>query len=89
MIRIVGIEQGEDRARIPEYAASHSSRIACLSRAPGVRPPPRPAPTRRKIGWSSENAGTSGEWPLRVRGRSALMGIRRRPARRTLGSAPR
>lgn len=37
---------------IPEDAASHRSRMACLSRAPGTLPPPRPPPTRRKIGWS-------------------------------------
>jgi len=52
VVRVVGIEQGENGARIPEDAASHRSRMACLSRAPGMWPPPRPAPTRRKIGWS-------------------------------------
>ena len=89
MICVVGVEQRQDRARIPEYATSHSSRIACLSRAPGVLPPPRPAPTRRKIGWSSENAATWVERRRPVWVRNAVTGTRRRPARRTLGRSPR
>jgi len=50
VIGVVGVEEGEDGARIPEDAALHRSRIACLSRAPGLWPPLRPAPTSRNIG---------------------------------------
>lgn len=67
MIRVVGVEQREDGTRIPENAVSHRSRMACLSRAPGVLPPPRPAPTRRNTGWSCENGGTAPEERRRAR----------------------
>src|SRR5215470_8181606 len=61
MIGIVRIQQRENGARIPENAPpdAHTSRIACLSRAPGDCPPPRPAPIRRKMGWPSVKGGIS------------------------------
>jgi len=89
VVSIVGIEQCEDRTRIPEDTARHRSRIPCLSRAPGIFPPPRPAPTRRKMGWSSVSAGTPADGGRRVRVCVASAGTSRRPARRTLGSSPR
>ena len=36
VIGVIGVEECEDGARVPEDAASHASRIACLSRAPGL-----------------------------------------------------
>ena len=90
MIGIVGIEQRQDGTRVPEDAARHSSSSACLSRAPGAFPPPRPAPMRRKMGESSVSAGTAAGEPLR-RGRlqAASAGTSRRPPRRMLGNSPR
>ena len=89
MVGVVCIEQSEDGARIPEDGAGHRSRMACLSRAPGVLPPPRPAPTRRKIGWSLENADIAAVRRRRVCVRTAVAWTSRRPLRRTLGSSPR
>src|SRR5262245_15459862 len=50
VVSVVRVDEREDRAGVPQHAARHSSRIACLSRAPGACPPPRPAPTSRKMG---------------------------------------
>lgn len=89
MIGIVGIKKGEDGAGIPENGSSHLSRMAYLSRAPGVFPPLRPAPTSRKIGWSWVNDGTSPvtrSAPLGVR---ACFGISRRPPFLMLWIEPR
>lgn len=91
MIGVVGIEQRENCARIPENALPdvHASRIACLLRAPGAWRPPRPAPTRRKMGWSSAKGGRSPFALSRAAFRMVVRRTRRRPPRRTLGSSPR
>src|SRR5438309_10863117 len=89
MIPVVGVEQAEDRARIPENAAGHSARIAGLSRAPGALPPLRPAPASRKIGWFSENGGMLLGRRVWARPARASAGTKRRPPRRTLGRSPR
>src|SRR6516165_4262749 len=61
MIGVVCIQQRQNCARIPENAPPdvHTSRIACLSRAPGDWPPLRPAPIRRNMGWLSVKGGIS------------------------------
>ena len=91
MIEVVCIQQRENRARIPKNASPdvHTSRTACLSRAPGDWPPLRPAPIRRNMGWFSVNGWIS----LTVFARTGVRGVvrrtRRRPPRLTLGSSPR
>jgi hypothetical protein len=90
MIGIVRIQQCENGARIPEDATpdAHVSRIACLSRAPGVRPPLRPAPIRRKMGCFPVKGGISPVTALRAAFRVIVRRTRRRPPRLTLGMAP-
>jgi hypothetical protein len=90
MIGIVGIQQRENCARIRENASpdAHASRIACLSRAPGIRPPLRPAPIKRKMGCFPVKAGISSVIFPRVAFRVIVRRTRRRPPRRTLGMAP-
>lgn len=63
--------------------------MACLSRAPGFLPPPCPAPTSLKMGWSGVKGGMPGLEALtgpRVRARR---GINRRPPFLMFGSNPR
>ena len=91
------------RARGRRRRRSRSARIALESHrtgrlidrsaraCPGRRarcPPPRPAPTRRKIGWSFVKGGI---FPVVRRARlpSEDLGTRRRPRWRMLGSSPR
>ncbi len=89
MVGVVGIEQCEDGARVPKHAAGHRSRMACLSRAPGFWPPPRPPPASRKIGWSRVNGGIGREAPpIRERAKADARTSRRPPCR-TLDSVPR
>ena len=61
IIGIVRIQQRDNCAGISENASpdAHASRIACLSRTPGVRPPLRPAPIKRKMGCLPVKAGIS------------------------------
>ena len=89
VISVGGVQECEDGARVPEDAASHWSRIACLSRAPGRRLPLRPAPTNRNIAWSRRKGGICCFCFRRASGWRADDGTRRRPPRRMLGSSPR
>ena len=77
VIGVIGVERCEDGARVPEDAARHWSRIACLSRAPGLRP----APTSRNIGWSRRKGGICCLCLRRVSVWRAVAGTRRRPPR--------
>jgi len=91
MVRVVRIQQRENCARIPKNAPPdvHASGIACLSRAPGNRPPLRPAPISRKIGCLSVKGGISPVAFPRAALRVIVSRTRRRPPRLTLGSSPR
>jgi hypothetical protein len=89
VIRVVCVEQRENCARIPENTPPdiHASRIACFSRAPGVRPPLRP-PIRRKMGWLSVKGWISAVAFPRAAFRVAVSRTSRRPPRLTLGRSP-
>ena len=50
VIGVVGVKKRKDGAGIPKNGLSHWSRMACLSRAPGIFPPPCPPPTSLKMG---------------------------------------
>src|SRR6266536_3788569 len=83
MIGVIRIQQRENCARIPKNAPPdvHTSRIACLSRAPGDWPPLRPAPIRRKMGWLSVKGGISPVAFPRAASRVVVRRTRRRPPR--------
>jgi len=91
MIDVVRVQQRENRARIPENASRgvHTSRIACLSRAPGDRPPLRPAPISRKMGWFSVKGRISPIAFPPTGFRGVVRRTRRRPPRLTLARSPR
>jgi hypothetical protein len=90
VIRVVCVQKRENCARIPENTPPyvHASRIACFSRAPGGRPPLRPAPIRRKMGWLSVKGWISAVALLRAAFRVPVSRTRRRPPRLTLGRSP-
>src|SRR5688572_5787607 len=88
MIGVVGVYERQDGTRVPEDRASQSSsKMACLLRAPGARPPPCAAPASLNIGCFSVKAGGALVDAERFT-RNARLGTKRRPLRRTLGSWP-